>query len=76
MSEATAVQAFWSLAIIVGFVGGLVVLAAIVESRAFRSAIEWANRRRPAALARWEEMLSPDLKDYAALAAEVRRKEQ
>jgi len=65
MSETEFVEAFWSLALLVGFVGGLVVLAAIFESKAGRAAIEWARRREKAA-ARWAELLGPDLKDYGS----------
>lgn len=63
MSESTFVQAFWSLAILVGFVGALALGGLIFESKIGRRAIEWA-RRRPRAAARWAEILGPDLKDY------------
>lgn len=64
MSEATFVQAFWSLAIFVGFVGFLAIGALIFESKVFGASIRWAAKHRPKAAARWAEILGPDLKDY------------
>jgi hypothetical protein len=64
MSDETLIQAFWSLAIFVGFVGALALGALVFESRVGRAAIRWAQRKRPRAAARWAEILGPDLKDY------------
>lgn len=63
MSEATFVQAFWSLAIFVGFVGALALGGLIFESKIGRAGIEWISRRSKAQT-RWAEILGPDLKDY------------
>jgi hypothetical protein len=76
MSEAEFVEAFWSLAIFVGFVGGLVVLAAIFEGGAKARDTYRRVRSSERARARWAEMLAPDVKDWDSLFAKVRRKQQ
>ena len=60
MSEETFVQLFWSLALVVGFVGALCLGAGIRALILRASATDWAARRRPAALRRWAEILKGD----------------
>lgn len=57
MSEETFVQIFWSLGFVVVFVGLLCLGAGIREAVLRFSSTDWASRRRPAALARWAEIL-------------------
>lgn len=57
MSEETAIQLFWSLGFVVVFVGLLCLGAGVRELVLRLNATDWASRRRPAALARWAEIL-------------------
>lgn len=74
MTDETFVQAFWSLAILVGFCGGIFVLAAIIEgSRAARDTFRRV-RACERARVRWAEILGPGLKDWDSLFASVKGK--